>query len=183
MQSNIKTMVTCLTVTCTICAAILGLVHKVTLEPIAETNKKILNESIGKVLPEGEISGPFDVEVGGIPSQYYTSSKDGQILAYAVRSQTSGFSGAIILMVGVMKDGTIYDVSVLAQSETPGLGAKCVGDHKFVSQWKGLNPAEKKLAVKKDGGDIDAITASTITSRAFTLAVKNAVEAVNTIKK
>jgi electron transport complex protein RnfG len=55
---------------------------------------------------------------------------------------------------------------VLSQAETPGLGAKCV-DASFSDQFKGFNPYEKKLSVKKDGGDVDAITASTITSRAY----------------
>ena len=73
---------------------------------------------------------------------------------------------------------------VLAQShsETPGLGAKCTTDEKFMSQFKGFDPKAKKLTVKKDGGDVDAITASTITSRAYVLAIQNAVNALNEIQ-
>ena len=85
-------------------------------------------------------------------------------------------------MVGITPDGTVYNTSFLSHAETPGLGAKCTSDEHFYSQFKGFNPAEKILSVKKDAGDIDAITASTITSRAYTLAVKNAVEAFKTIK-
>ena len=73
-------------------------------------------------------------------------------------------------------DGVVYNTSVLSHSETPGLGAKCSTDAKFMDQWRGFDPAVKKLSVKKDGGDVDAITASTITSRAYTLAVENALK-------
>ena len=80
-------------------------------------------------------------------------------------------------MVGVTPDGVVYNTSVLSHSETPGLGAKCATDTKFMQQWQGFNPGEKILSVKKDGGDVDAITASTITSRAYTRAVALAVAA------
>ena len=82
-------------------------------------------------------------------------------------------------MVGVLADGTVYNTSVLAHSETPGLGAKCAeADSDFRTQFQNFNG---HLAVKKDGGDIDAITASAITSRAFTKAVEQAVKLVKSI--
>ena len=83
--------------------------------------------------------------------------------------------------MGVTPDGVVYNTSVLSHSETPGLGAKCTSDQKFMAQWKGFDPSVKILSVKKDGGDVDAITASTITSRAYTEAVKNALEAVKSL--
>ena len=89
-----------------------------------------------------------------------------------------------------MTDGSIYNTSVYSHSETPGLGAKCTSDEKFMSQWRNLKPESsegakdgKILKVKQDNGDIDAITASTITSRAYTLAVKNAFEAASKLMK
>ena len=102
-------------------------------------------------------------------------------VGYAVESSTSGFGGPLSLIVGITADGVVYNTSVLSHSETPGLGAKCTTDEKFTSQWKGLNPSEKILKVKQDNGDIDAITASTITSRAYTLAVQNALSVVSVI--
>lgn len=84
-------------------------------------------------------------------------------------------------MVGILPDGTVYNTSVLSHSETPGLGAKCTSDEHFMTQFKGWNPEQKKLLVKKDGGDVDAITASTITSRAYTLAIQNALNALTTL--
>ena len=84
-------------------------------------------------------------------------------------------------MVGITEDGIIHNTTVLSQSETPGLGAKCQTDENFINQFKGWDPSEKSLTVKKDGGDVDAITASTITSRAYSLAVSNAVKVYRTL--
>ena len=107
---------------------------------------------------------------------FYKAVKGGETVGYAVESTVVGFGGPLSLMVGVTPDGVVFNTSVLSHSETPGLGAKCNTDAKFMAQWEGFNPREKILSVKKDGGDVDAITASTITSRAYTLAVENALK-------
>ena len=104
----------------------------------------------------------------------YPAKKDGKTVGYAVESFTSkGFSGRINVMVGFDMDGNIVGTSVISHSETPGLGAKMT-DPAFSSQFVGKNPASYRLAVTKDGGDVDAITASTITSRAYCDAVDRA---------
>ena len=172
VQSNLKNMALCLSLVCLVCSALLGGVYAVTAEPIAQTNANLLKASIQAVLPQGGELSDYE---------YYESVADGVPVAYAVKSVTSGFGGALTLMVGVTPDGTIYNTSVLSHTETPGLGAKCTTDEGFMAQWKGFDPSQKILSVKKDGGDVDAITASTITSRAYTLAVKNACEAVKAI--
>ena len=179
-ESNLKNMVLCLTAVCLICAAILGCVYAVTLEPIQAASQKALIASIAQVLPEGgEISELQEAE----GYQYYIQTVDGAPVAYAVKSTTTGFGGDLTLMVGVLVDGTVYNTSVLAHSETPGLGAKCQdAASAFRKQFEGF-PADKSLTVKKDGGDVDAITASTITSRAFTLAVSNAVGVVKLLNE
>lgn len=175
-QSTLRNMVLCLTCVCLVCSAILGVVYAVTLDPIAEASAKALKESIGQVLPEGgEISDAMQAE----GFDYYMSTKEGETVAYAVKSTSVGFGGPLTLMVGVLADGTVFNTSVLSHSETPGLGAKCTSDEAFMSQWRGFRG---QLTVKKDGGDVDAITASTITSRAYTLAVSNAVEFVKNME-
>lgn len=180
-KSTLKNMVLCLFGTTLICSAVLAGVYAVTKEPIEETNKAILTASISKVLPEGgEISDAQTCEVGGQPSECWFSMKDGQMVGVAVKSTVVGFGGPLTIMVGILPDGTIYNTSVLSHSETPGLGAKCT-DENFFGQFKGWDPEQKKLLVKKDGGDVDAITASTITSRAYTLAVQNALYALTTL--
>ncbi len=183
VKSNLTTMVVCLTVVSLVCSALLGGMYALTAEPIAKANADILKASIGAVLPEGgELSEAQPVEVGGQASEYYVSTKDGVPVAYAVKSTAVGFGGPLVLMVGITADGQVYNTSVLSHNETPGLGAKCTTDEKFFTQFKGLDPSARKLSVRKDGGDIDAITASTITSRAYVLAVDNALKALSSIK-
>ena len=173
-------MVLCLFGTTLICSSVLAGVYAVTKEPIKITNKAILTASVSKVLPEGgEISDAQPCKVGGRESECYFSTKGGEVIGIAVKSTVSGFGGPLTLMVGLLPDGTVYNTSVLSHSETPGLGAKCT-EESFFGQFKGWNPERKKLLVKKDGGDVDAITASTITSRAYTLAIQNALYALTT---
>lgn len=182
-KSNLTNMVLCLTLVCFFCASVLGGVYALTSEPIADAARKALVESLGKVLPsEGTIGEAQTAELDGVKYQYYKQSlNDTTVVAYAVKSVTIGFSGPITVMVGVLPDGTVYNTSVLEHSETPGLGAKCENDEKFLSQFRMLKPG-KKLLVKKDGGDLDAITASTITSRAYSKAVANAIALVKSME-
>lgn len=182
VKSNLVNMAVCLLVTCLVCSAILAGVYAVTAAPIAETNAKLLRASIGAVLPEGgELSDAQSLTVGGQPSEYYTLTEDGSVKAYAVKSTVVGFGGPLTLMVGLTPEGVVYNTSVLSHQETPGLGAKCNTDEKFMAQWKGFDTAQKILKVKKDGGDVDAITASTITSRAYATAIQNALDAIKGI--
>jgi len=174
-KSSLKNMMLCLTAVCLICSAILAVVYSVTAEPIRLADRKALEESIQIVLPEG---GVLSSAMQSDAMEYYISTgADGNVVAYAVKSTVVGFGGPLTIMVGVLPDGTVYNTSVLVCNETPGLGAKCKTDIPFMEQWKGFG-ADKVLKVAKDGGDVDAITASTITSRAYALAVSNAVELV-----
>ncbi|NBK98476.1 MAG: FMN-binding protein, partial [Erysipelotrichia bacterium] len=97
----------------------------------------------------------------------------------AVEAKSMGFGGELKILVGFDADGKIYNYSLLAHAETPGLGSKAADWFKEGNKGsiKGLNPGEKQLAVSKDGGQVDAITASTITSRAFLNAVNVAYSA------
>ena len=111
--------------------------------------------------------------------------KGGEIVGYAVESTTTkGFGGPFTIMVGFTPNGEVYNTSVISHSETPGLGAK-ITDSKshFITQWNGKNLTDGSLniSVKKDGGDIDAITASTISSRAFCDAMQIAANVFNNI--
>lgn len=182
-KSNLINMALCLTLVCFFCAGVLGGVHALTAEPIADAARKSLVESLDKVLPkEGTIGEAQTAELDGVKYLYYKKMlNDTTVTAYAVKSVTIGFSGSLTVMVGVLPDGTVYNTSVLEHSETPGLGAKCENDERFLSQFRMLKPG-KKLLVKKDGGDLDAITASTITSRAYSKAVANAIALVKSLE-
>ena len=167
-KSNLVNMVLVLGATCLLCSGILAGAYALTKEPIDAAAAAKTARSIGEVLPH-------------FTETSYKAVDGDRLVGYAVESTVVGFGGPLSLIVGITPDGVVYNTSVLSHSETPGLGAKCSTDEKFIGQWKGFNPAEKKLSVKKDGGDVDAITASTITSRAYTLAVENAVAAVKAI--
>ena len=106
----------------------------------------------------------------------YSGTKNGQPVGYAIESfSNNGFSGEVRLIVGFNPDGTIYRTEVLSQHETPGLGDKMERSKSdFAQQFDGKNPADFHLAVSKDGGDVDAITAATISSRAYTEAIARA---------
>ena len=182
-QSTLKNMVLCLTLVCLFCAAILGGVYAMTYKPIQKTNENILKASIGAVLPEGgTISEEKTAVYDGKTYTYYEQLAGDSVQAYAVKSSSIGFGGRLELMVGVLPDGTVNNTRVVSHSETPGLGAKCQTDRTFLGQFEGFGPG-KSLKLRADGGDVDAITASTITSRAYTLAVSNAVELVKSINK
>ena len=171
IQSSFKNMTLCLFAVCIVSSALLAAVYAVTKEPIEAANHAKTINAIAQVVPEFE---------GGKEYSYYTVSKAGEPVGYAITSSATGYGGAVTLMVGITSDRVIYNTTVLSQAETPGLGAKCT-EPEFADQFKGFNPARKKLSVKKDGGDIDAITASTITSRAYAKAVETAVTVFDSI--
>ena len=179
--SNLKNMVLVLGATCLLCSAVLGGAYALTKEPIDKVAVARTNKAIGQVLPAFENTTYESVDVDGKTFHYYKATQGGETVGYAVESTVAGFGGPLSLMVGVTPDGVVYNTSVLSHAETPGLGAKCNTDAKFMAQWEGFDPSAKILSVKKDGGDVDAITASTITSRAYTQAVQNAVNAVSAI--
>jgi electron transport complex protein RnfG len=106
----------------------------------------------------------------------YPTRIGGELVATAVKTYSdNGFSGRFYIMVGLDKNGTIINTAVLEQSETPGLGDKMQKKKSdWSDQFNGKNPATYKVEVTKDGGDVDGITASTITSRAFCEAVQQA---------
>lgn len=179
-SSSLKNMVLCLTGVCLVCSAILGGVYVLTQEPIERAEKANLQAALSQVVPDGyEISvEPVYREMDGARYECYRAQGASESeFATAVKSSVNGFGGQLTVLVGVTGEGKVYATKVLSHSETPGLGAKCsdAASH-FVQQFCGFDPAQKSLKVTKDGGDIDAITASTITSRAYALAVENAVK-------
>ena len=168
-------MVLVLTAISLIAGGTLAYINKVTQGPIAEINAKNLQDGIKKVIlgsQPGDLKVEEPVEANG-----YTLYKTDK--GTAVKAVTNGFGGPLEILVGFNEDGNILGYTILATVETPGLGVKA--DTWFQEGGKGniigRNPGEKELAVSKDGGDIDAITASTITSRAFLNAVNAAYQA------
>ena len=181
VKSSFKNMTLCLFAVCLVSSALLAAVYAVTKEPIEIAEQAKTNNAIAQVVPEFDGEPVADtVEVAGKKYPFYAVSKEGKPVGYAITSSSVGYGGPITLMVGITSDRIIYNTTVLSQAETPGLGAKCV-EPEFRDQFKDFDPAVKKLSVTKDGGDVNAITASTITSRAFCNALGSAVKAFNAI--
>jgi electron transport complex protein RnfG len=177
-ESTFKNMVLSLTLISLGASACLGYVYQMTKAPIELSilNKKL--SAIKQVVPE--FNNNPDAEMFKLPTgegdslEIYPAKKDSIIVGYAVNTNTNkGFSGNISLMAGFKPDGTIINITVLDQKETPGLGTK-MAEPLFKDQFNDKNPSEFSLKVKKDGGPVDAITAATISSRAFCDAVQRA---------
>lgn len=175
-ESTFVNMVLTLFLVCGIAAGALGYIYTITKEPIATAKKDFLYKQINVVVPgadQGEIAEP--VTKDGL-NYYVVKDKSGQVIGTAVESFTeSGFSGRFDIIVGFDQDGKILDSNVLTHKETPGLGDKMSKDvATWNEQFKKKDPASFKLIVKKDGGDVDAITAATISSRGYCDALQKA---------
>ena len=175
-------MLVALLVITAVSGGVLGLVYGMTKDAIALVDQKKNEAAIQAVLPlEGEITYKADTLKYNYEGADLTFpcnlayDANGNFLGAAVKTSEGGFGGKIDMMVGFLADGTIKGTSVLSHAETPGLGANMTG--KFKDQFVDKNPASYKLTVTKDGGDVDAITAATITSRAFSKAVDKAYKA------
>ena len=204
LESSILNMALVLTVISIVSAGLLAVVNSVTDGPIAEINEKTVSDGVKSVVV-GDSDIEFTVapaqEKNGFVFHRVTAA-DGNILGTAVEAtDPNGFGGDLKVMVGFGPEGDILGYQVLEHSETPGLGAQAdawfrqasgevaeqsavttvllgapakAGNHNII----GMNPGDNLMAVSKDGGEVDAITASTITSRAFLRAVNAAYKAL-----
>lgn len=199
LESSLKNMLLVLTIVSVVAAFLLAYVNNVTSSTIAKINEEALNSGIKSVLGIGADDAIETTEKTVDAYVVYEVSRDGNWVGTAVKStDKSGFGGDIVVLVGFDADGNIQGYEVLSHAETPGLGARMgewfrtattgetkevgvlskiffgnpdpAGSHNII----GRNIGNGELKVTKDGGDIDAITASTITSRAFLNAVNNA---------
>jgi electron transport complex protein RnfG len=186
LESTLLNMVLVLTGVAVVMGGILALVNHLTEGPIAQQKEKTLADGIKAVMVCDDlvVTKTDTVKQNDAKGKeltyiiYQTQDKAGKDLGAAVESTTGGFGGDLKVLVGFDADGKILGYTLLEHAETPGLGAKA--DKWFQKGEKGdiigKVPAEP-LTVSKDGGQVDAITASTITSRAFLLAVNNAYNA------
>ena len=173
----------------------LGFVNDLTIEPIAKAKLAKKINALKLVLPEFDNNPVAELkmvkpEFTKDSIEVYPAYKDGKFIGAAVvGSSEKGFSGLIKIMVGFTTDGTIKNIAVLYQKETPGLGTK-MKDESFLKQFRNKNPSNFNLKVKKDGGEVDALTGATISTRAFSESAKMAydvfmenLETINTSKQ
>lgn len=173
MESTFFNMVFVLTVIALVSSLALGVTYVSTKDAIAAVQLKKTLDGIKAVLPEFD-NNPYDSKyiVEGFEGfEFYPAKQGEDYIGTAVKAFAKGFTEDIIIMVGFDSEGKIVNTSVIKHKETPGLGSK-MGTPKFKDQFMGKSPsAETGLKVKKDKGQIDAISAATISSRAFCDAV------------
>ena len=181
-QSTLVNMLLSLTAIALVAAAALATLNAVTAEPIAAAQKAKVENAISAVLPAFDRLDDQTVN-GNICHVAYNEA--GEMVGAAIEAgNDKGFGGHLQLMVGFDAEGAVYGYQILETHETPGLGAKA--DQWFQKDGKGSvigkNPTESNLTVKKDGGDVDAISGSTITSRAFLGVIADAYTTFQQIK-
>ncbi len=189
-ESTLKNMLFSLTLIALVASLALALVNNVTKGPIEKVNKEKIAQAVAKEPPAYDNytidTVMVDTKKGKEPMVRYTAvDAEGNLVGKAMESwDDNGFGGRLSAMVGFDAEGNITGYEVLASAETPGLGAKA--DQWFQKEGKGcvigMNPSQNNITVKKDGGEVDAITGSTITSRAFCRMVATAYSAFNTEK-
>ncbi len=162
-------------------------VYALTKGPIDQSNKQKKEKALNDVLPgfDGTITDTT-INVDGDDFLVHKAiSKDGKFFGAGVETFTmKAFSGRFDLMVGFDDEGVILNTEVIKASETPGLGDKInKSKSDFANQFNHQDPAEYKLQVTKDGGDVDAITAATISSRAYCDAVQKAYNVFMKVKE
>ena len=176
MKQIIRPMVI-LGVICIVCSGLLGVVESVTREPIRVQEEKTATAGKKKVFADAaefeEIEVAADENVDGlaVKSANYAIDGSGEKIGYVVEVLPSGFGGTIDLMVGVDNEGVVTGISVLSLAESPGLGANAKEEW-FQDRFVGVTAP---VAVTKDGGQIEALTSSTITSRAVCSGVTAAI--------
>ena len=189
LESSLLNMLLVLTGVAVVMGGVLAFVNHLTEGPIAQQKEKALADGIKAVMCVNDLKVAKTDEVKQNDTKgkemvftvYQIQDAQGKELGAAVESTTMGFGGNLKVLVGFDPEGKILGYTLLEQTETPGLGAKA--DKWFQKGEKGdiigKDPSTP-LTVSKDGGQVDAITASTITIRAFLLAVNNAYNAYKT---
>ena len=155
---------------CLISGVIIAIVYFITAPIAVEKNEMMKQQSMKSLVKDADTFK----EVSG-KEEWFTAEKDGKVIAYVIPGESKGYGGAIKMLVAVDKDGKVLDYSILTSNETPGLGSKAA-EEPFKGQFKGKQA--EALTVTKDASNkenIQAMTGATISSKAVTLAVKNAV--------
>ena len=179
MKSTLFNMVAVLFTVTLVASAGVGAVNMITADAIAEANALATTQAVANVLPEFDKTDVSEQTIDDMTIVVYTATKGADTVGYAVETMSkNGFGGAIRLMVGFGADGKILNVNVLQQAETPGLGTKMADEgNPLLASIQNKNSWEVDFKVKKDGGELDALTAATISSRAYYEAVARAYEA------
>jgi len=179
-ESTFTNMVLTLVIITGVASFALGSIYNITKEPIEKAKREKQERAIREVIPEFDnLESQKVLADGGDSLAIFLGYAGEEVVGTAVSSYSdNGYDPTrIIVMVGFLPDLTIHNTVVIQQKETPGLGTK-MNDPAWKNQFNGKNPDVFNLNMKKDGGDVDAITAATISSRAFSDAISRAYEAL-----
>ncbi|MEM9325881.1 MAG: RnfABCDGE type electron transport complex subunit G [Bacteroidota bacterium] len=164
----------------------LGFIYAVTKEPIERVRlEKQLRaiEAVTGSYTNDPVAEQFDLNLAGEALPVYPAQVTSEEKVFAIKTVSSkGYSGDIVIMTGVDAHGAVNDVRVLSHAETPGLGSK-IRDEKYIQQYLGKTMSDFDFRVKKDGGEVDAISGATISSRAFSEAVEKALNGFEQIEQ
>ena len=179
-------MVLTLAVICTLAGGILAIVNRVTREPIAGALREEKMKAMRAVLPDYDndpMSCTNVVVEDGKTWLFHVARKNGEFAGAAFEaSSDQGYSGTIRIMAGINPDDTLRAIEIIQQAETPGLGAR-IAERSFTDQFGGRHIRTTNWKVRKDGGDIDAITGATISPRAVLSALQAGLEAYSRNKE
>lgn len=176
MKDTLK-LILVLTIICAISSALLAAVYRVTEKPIAVAREQRTIQAAAKVMPSG-LPMPEKVELNN--TTFFVAKREGKVQAIATEGRSpNGYGGNIVLMIGMSADGKLVSYEVIQASETPGLGTKMTSDN-FKKPLFGRS-LDSEWKVKKDGGNVDSITAATISSRAVLECIRNAIEKRNAV--
>lgn len=188
LESTLPNMILSLGIITILAGTLLGGIYAITKKPIEEQAQRLQEKAIAEVTPPFDNNPEKDaaeISVNGLNFVVYPAYQGDKFVGAAVKgSSMNGFAGEIIVMCGFNENGDILNYKVLQQAETPGLGTKMeewfrdpTGSRSVI----GKNPENTSFFVTKDaGGEIDGITAATISSRAFLEILRNAFEVYKT---
>lgn len=169
-----------------VAGVLLAITEQITAPKIAENKKALLEQARKEVLPSAATfsSNEFKADNSTESITYNAGfDKDGKMTGVVLNVYPKGYAGPIEMVIGLNPDGRIAGIKILSQKETPGLGTK-LADPVFLEPFKKLLESKEKpvFLVKQDGGDVDAITAATISSRAFCAGIRDSLAAFEAIK-
>lgn len=193
LESSLRNMTLSLGSVTLIAALLLSWVNGITKEPIQQAESATQSKALAAVLPEHDnqpLEEKFSVTINkgkadSVLVTIYPAKMNGKLVGAAVESTADGYADRVTVIYGFERDGTVRNYAVMKQMETPGLGAKMqdwfrdpTGERSVI----GRNPGSENMTVTKDGGTVDAITAATISSRAFLKTLNDAFTAYQNIQ-
>ena len=185
MREMLK-MIIVLTALCSFSGGLLAALRNETMEKIENQQLEFVKGPAIRDILKGSANDPiadrFKIKVGETEKSFFVGKFDGKTETVAFESTGKGFGGDIGLMIGVnVADDKIIGIGVTTHSETPGIGSRAKTDPRFAAQFKGL-PLTGDFKIKNDGGQVDAVSGATVTSKGVAVAVTEAATIYTSLK-